>query len=393
MFLRAILAMLFVLTAGALVARSAAVSAFAEEQPELAERFWPDHPDVLRSVAMARVGEAAGAGKLPPFEAMRGLEQLARNEPLSVQPFLVRAAIAQQSGDLAEAQRLLVHARDRAPRSAAARFLLADVHFRSGRILPGLVELAVLGRLVPGGPQQVAPALAAFAQRPGAAGQLKQIVRTYPEFEPVLLNQLAADPANASLILEIAGISTSSKPQRWQKTLLSGLVSQGEFEQAHAVWARLAGVPRASNRGLFNADFRPSHAPAPFNWTFESSGEGVAEPANGALRVIYYGRADSRLASQTMLLQPGRYALAMSLAGEVGQDARLAWVISCLPGGVELLRLQLPGGQQNEAVAGQFEVPAEGCRAQELQLMGAGTEFPQPADFQISDLDLRRVGS
>ena len=265
MLLRAIPVTLFVLLAAATVVRTAAVGAFAEADTRKVAAVWPSHPDVLKSVAMRDVGEAAGAGATVPPQALRRLEQLASAEPLAAEPFLVHSAIAQRRGDIQRAERLLVQARELAPRSPAARFLLADLYFRTGRILPGLAEMSVLGRLIPGAMQQVAPSLAAYATSAGAAPHLRRILLVYPELEPPLLSELAEAPRNTELILAIARPATSGEtPPAWQGKLLGKLVEQGEFARAHSVWARLSGVPRDSARGLFNPRFQPSMAPPPF---------------------------------------------------------------------------------------------------------------------------------
>lgn len=391
MLLRAILAALFVLVAGAHVVRTAAVTAYAENEPATAAAFWADHPDSVRSVAMGQVGDAAGRGQTPPAEALEGLRELANAEPLAVEPFLVDSAIAQRTGDFERAERLLVQARKLAPRSAAARFLLADLYFRTGRILPGLAEMSVLGKLVPGAMQQVAPSLAAYATSAGAAPHLRRILIDYPQLEQPLLSRLAEDPGNTDLILSISQPGRSAgQPPAWQEKLLGNLVKEGSYARAHAVWARLAGVPQEGSRGLFDPGFRQSGAPAPFNWKLESSGRGVAEPADGGLSVLYYGRQDAVLARQVMLLPAGRYRLEMALSGQISGESNIGWTVACLPGGRQLLQLPL-GGRAGSRVGGEFSVPGEGCVAQRIELVGAGTEFPEAADFRITDLQLTRV--
>ena len=390
--MRVLLAALFALLMGALVVRSAAVQASADSAvPSAAQWVWPGHPEFLRSAAMAQVGHAAATGGAPSPAAIDRLKRLAGAEPLAPEPYLVQAAVALRTGDVARAERLLVEARDFAPRSAAARFLLADIYFRTGRIVPGLAEMTVLGRLVPGAMQQLAPSIAAYAADASSAPQLRQLVRRYPELEQPLLNQLAEDPANAELILAIArpGAATDEAPQ-WQSKLLRKLVEQGEFARAHAVWAKLSGLAVKQSRGLFNPEFRRNRAPAPFDWSLESSGRGVAEPSNGGLRILYFGRDDVALASQTMLLPPGRYRLQMRVDGQIGADSRIGWTIACLPDKRPLLELPLQGRGPG-LLTGDFTVPGAGCEAQQIALKGTGREFPRSADFRIAGLELTRL--
>jgi tetratricopeptide (TPR) repeat protein len=389
LLLRTILVGLFGLLAAATVVRTAAVAELAERQPATASSFWPSHPEVLRSVAMGQVGEAAGQGREPSQQTLALLQQLAKAEPLAPEPLLIQAAIAQRSGGYRRAERLLVQARDRDPRSAAARFLLADLYLRTGRVLPGLAEMSVLARLIPGSMEQVAPALSAYASSAGAVPHLKRILLVYPELELSLLSRLADDPDNAELILAIARPQESDEPPRWQTKLLGKLVAARDYARAQAIWARLSGMSARESRGLYNPGFDRSSAPPPFNWTLASGADGVAEPNDGGLRVLYFGRDDVVLARQLMLLPAGRYQLQMTLAGDAGGGAEIGWTVTCLPGRRILFELPLGGGKPP---GGQFEVPAAGCSAQQLELKAEAGELPQEADFRISGLKLTRVG-
>lgn len=386
--LRAILVILFVLLAGGHAVRTAAVKALAEEQPAKVAGLWPGHPDMLRSVAMGEVGEAAGRGQAPPPSALQRLEQLALAEPLAPEPFLVQGAIAQRGGDGARAEQLLAAARTRDPRSAAARFLLADLYLRNGRILPGLAEMSVLARLVPGAMQQVAPALAAFATSAGAVPHLKRILLAHPELEPALLSRLAEQPRNAELILAIARPRQGGEePPRWHGILLAKLVEDGDYARAHSVWSRLTAVPPEASRGLVNADFARDGAPPPFGWTLAASSQGVAEPGGGGLRVLYFGRDDAVLASQLMLLPAGRYRIAMRVSGLADDNAGIGWTVTCLPREQRVLELPLGDGP----IAGNFAVPV-GCQAQRLELQGTAKEFSRSTDFRIAGVRLVRIG-
>lgn len=376
------------------VVRTALVGAYAEEQPATAAMLWPNHPEVLRSVAMAGVGSAAGRSQPPSGETLRQIERLAKAAPLAPEPLLVHGAIAQSAGSYRRAEELLLEARQRDPRSAAARFLLADLYRRTGRTLAGLGELPVLGRLLPGGIRQLAPSFAAFATTPGAVPELQRIVGLYPEVREALLKELSADPQNAELVLAIAGpAAQADEGARWQQGLVEGLVKQQEYERAHSVWARLSGVAGDQGRGLFDPTFGQSKAPPPFNWALASSAGGVAEPAGGGLRILYFGRQDMVLASQLLLLPSGRHRLQMQVAGGSGEGSQIAWTVKCLPSGSDLLRLPVSPQGAAAPISGEFQVPPQNCSAQRLELRAVGSEFPQTADFRISGLDLKRGGS
>lgn len=362
----------------------------AETRPELAETLAPRLPDALVSAAMAEVGQAAAQGQTPPQSAMQRLRQLARVEPLRADPFLVQAAIAQRSGNTARAEQLLLEARRRDPRSAAARYLLAEAWLREGRIADGLGELAMLAHLLPGSSIELVPALAQYAQSPGAREQLARILSSNPQLKQPLLNALAADPANLELILHLDGSvasPTGTRSPLWQARLINALIGQGAYERAYALWQRLAGH-RGARPLLFNGDFRRVSAPPPFNWNFASGRAGFAEPANGRMRVLFYGRENAALASQLLLLPAGTYRFSVSLSGSASPGA-LAWVVSCAPSRKSLMQLGLGSATSAQA---SFDVPAGNCPAQSLELRGRAQDMPRESDLLVGTVAIERVG-
>lgn len=107
------------------LARTAAVD-LGETAGSVGEVLWPGNPAVLSAHIMAGVGQAAARGEAPDETTLAQLEQLAAKEPLTAQPFLVHGAIAARNGDFDRAGKLFGIARQRAPRSAAARYLMGS---------------------------------------------------------------------------------------------------------------------------------------------------------------------------------------------------------------------------------------------------------------------------
>lgn len=373
------------------VARLTAAQGLVDSRPELAARLAPNAPAVLDATAMAGVGAAAAAGRLPDERTMAHLNELARVAPLDSRPLLVEAAIAQKEGDLRRAEQLLIEARRRDPRSTAARYLLSDVWLRQGRIADGLSELAVLSRLFRGSAMQLVPALSSYAKTPGAARELRQVLSSNPQLKVPLLNALAADPANARLIQELnegTARKPSEPPPAWQGVLLEGMIRNGEYGQAQAYWRQLSGVAESHKPLLFNGEFRKLAAPPPFNWRFTSTGAGFAEPGDGSMRVLHYGREAVSLASQLLLLRPGNYRFSVAVQGDAAPGA-LAWTISCVPSRKSLLQMVVgrSGGQ-----TASFAVPAD-CPAQRLELLGRASEMPEESDVRLGPASIERIGA
>ena len=374
----------------ALALANAIVRSEADARPELSVKIWPAHPLALRSAAMEEVGLAAARGASPQARTMERLRRLSARAPLEPEPFLVEAALALKGGDAPRARRLLIEAQ-RDPRSPAARYLLADFLIRNGDIAGGLREFIVLSRIAPGATGQLLPVLAAYARTPGAIPELRQLVGKSPHLRAPLLNMLAADPANADLVLALATPVQANDQGRWKARLLKGLVDAGMYSKAFQLWGQLSGVPGPWS-GLFRPDFANTAEPPPFNWAFAKGEGGIAEPAaGGALRVLHYGRTETRLATQLLLLPAGHYALAFAVSGDAGVDGQLRWRIACLPSGPRVLDLPLRRGGA-AGPAGRFQVPASGCQAQWIELVGTPLDSARSSDATISQLSLSRVG-
>ena len=339
---------------------------------------------------MTMLGGGALNGQAGSPATRAAFDRLARLDPLNPQPFLFAGAVALSHGDQARAARMFAAAERSDPRSPAARYFMAMSMLDAGRIDRALDELATLQRLVPG----IGDYDAAFARYARESGNLPAIA-TFLERNPAhrapMLLALSADPANAALVLRLAGPVPDAAPPSpdWRPVLLDGLIGQGRLAAARDAWQHMVGRPTGD--GLFNPGFLPSTAPAPFNWTFRSDESGLIEP-NGAgqLNIVYYGRRDVRLAEQTVLLPPGRYRLAMSVAATSAHTA-LQWAVTCRPGDrlIALLSLDRAGAG---IVAGQFDVPAD-CRAQRIALRGSAGLIDQPSEVTLSNLSLARVTS
>lgn len=386
---------LIVIALSALLALQAVrVAAVRADPPGWGARLWASHPQVALHALMSEIGRRAARGEGLTPEMLAQVDAVAARAPLAPEPFLIKAAVAQRDGREEQAERLFVEARKRDPRSEAARYFLADRYLRSGRTGDALSEILVLARLIPGASTQFAPALASFAQTPGAVPELRRFFRASPDFEPLVLDQLAANPSNARLALALwSGGRARPGPgvPDWKARLVTGLVEQRRFAEARSVWSKLSGMSVPPDE-IFNPQFAKVAAPAPFNWSFPTLG-GVAEPASGGrLSVIYFGRQDAILADQLLSLPAGRYRLAMTVSGGTSEQSVVSWTLNCVGNGPTLVDLPLGRESARRRIGAQFAVPA-GCPAQRLQLKGSAGEFSRSAEFTIEALQLQRAGS
>jgi hypothetical protein len=373
-----------VLVLGATVVRNAIVANDAETNPQLASKAWPSHPSSQLWAGLTQIGAAARERKPAPESALALIRRAAVADPLAAEPFAVRGVQAQVSGDRQLAVEAFQAAALRDGRSLPARYFLAEQYLRAGDAARGLKEIAVLARMVPNGVDSLGPYVAAYAKDPTARPQMLSLFRSDPRIELSTLTALSADAENADLIMALA--TPAAKAPQWAPRLLESLVEAGEFGKARTIWASLSHLGEKDVGPIFDPRFQDPIPPAPFNWSLTSSSVGLAErQPGGRLHVLYYGQDDGTLASQTLVLKPGRYRLTMHVSGDLSRGRALSWMLICGGSPAPLLSLPLASA----SLSASFDVPAN-CAGQTLALTGRALDLPQQADVTISELSLDR---
>lgn len=382
---------------GWLAVKAAAVDALVRRNPLAAAQFAPDDPRIPLRLAMIEFQQKSG--KISPDIARAAIQSL-QHAPLVEEPFLIAALSSLVAGDETKAEALLREARRRNPREQVTRILLLDRHLRTGRVQEAVLEIAAISRLVPGTSDVLTSQLTKFAVEPKTRRSLATVLRSNLGMRDALLQHLAGASADPEVVLELAGPLPSAPPQKppyWQALLLQSLVDKGEVERAHSLWRRFAGIqgPEAA-RPVYDEAFRGLPGPRPFNWQFVSNAAGVAEPgASSGMQVDYYGRVDTELASQLLVLKPGRYRVAFRAAGDVPErGSSLAWRIVCHPGSAAIATIPISNiSYAAKQIRGEFVVPPSGCPAQWLRLIGTAAEFPTALNATISDLQVQPAGA
>ena len=379
-----------------LVVRTSAVDALIRRNPMAAAIVAPDNSRVKIALAMVEFrlngGRVTEAGREGAFSA------LARS-PLAEDPFMLAGIDALARGDEEKGEALLAETRRRDPRSRTARLILLDRYLRTSRTSEAGVEIAVLNRLIAQAAEVLVPELARMISDPRTGGALIGLLRDDPDMRDAVLGKLASGGADPDLILRVArstGAGGRSGPApAWQPAMLSKMVEKGDVERAHLLWRGFSGANEADPATPYDGNFRGLPGPAPFNWQLLSSPAGVAERTQAqSLDVEYYGRERAALASQLLMLKPGRYRLSFRAEGDAtGEGSRLAWLVSCAGGaGAQLLEAPLQRvGSTPKVIAAAFTVPA-GCPAQWLRLTGIPDEFPTGQSATIADLRIKPEG-
>lgn len=266
MIWRGAAAVVVALLIAVLAVRNAAVQAWAQVDPQRAVAVWSGHPDAEMSLAMIQIAQAMRDRKSVPPGVFQRIDRAALRSPLAPEPFLVHGVAAGLAGNGAAAERDFIAAQHRDPRSLAAAYFLADRYVRSGDVERGLKQIAVLSRLAPGGPANVAPYLATFAANRSNWPPLRALFRDEPALGDAALQALAIGQANAPAILALANSRQRSPSASWVPILLGRMVAAGQFTQARAVWAWVSKIEVGPGTLLFDGGFSNAAPPPPFNW-------------------------------------------------------------------------------------------------------------------------------
>lgn len=370
------------------VVRNAAVARFAPFQPAAAARLWAGHPQVEISLGMTEIAQSVRQGRDVQPATFAMIDSAAVKSPLSPEPFLVHGVQAQMAGDAQGARLAFLAAQRRDPRSVPAAYFLAEHYLRSGQLFDGLKQTALLARLLPQTTATLSPFLAAYARDRSAWPQIRALFRAENGLQDGVLMALAQDGRNADAILALADPDHRRPDSPWLPVLLRSMVAQGDYARARAVWAAV-GRARASAGLLYDADFSAPGAPPPFNWSLVSSTAGLAERQPGKrLHVLFYGNQDGPLASELVLLAPGKYRLQMQLTGGLAQPEQLSWDVRCDKSSEPVASI---GITEAAARGWTFQVP-ENCPAQWIELTGRTGDIAQQSEATIGGLSLRREG-
>jgi hypothetical protein len=370
------------------VVKTGVVNAEADDNPFVAATVAPNHPRVRLNLAM--VYFLLQGGRVPDDRRREALDAL-KQAPLADEPFLLAGVDALAHGDTKRGDRLLEEARRRDPRLRMARLLLLDRYLREHKIQAAVLEMKALDNLVVGVSGVLTPALARMTQDPETAPEMVPLLRSQPALQEAVLESLATSGASEAALLNVAGPAAhTGRSEPWKGIALSQLVAQNEFDKAWSLWKTFTGF-RGDTKGIYDAGFAGLPGPPPFNWDLTTRGPGAAGLGrNHRLQVDYYGRDNGDLASQLLILRPGRYRFSFRASGDAsGEGSRIVWTMTCNPGNSQVLQLPITGVMSvPKRFTAILDVPASGCATQWLKLAGVSGDVEAAQNANISDLSL-----
>jgi cytochrome c-type biogenesis protein CcmH/NrfG len=354
-------------------------------------RLAPHDPDVVlgrATAVLARPRSRLDAGTLA------AVGRAAAVAPLDARPFLLIGRQQLLEGKSDRAVKSLEAGQRLNPRNRFIHLLLVEHYLLANRYGDAAAQLSVLARLINAAQPVIATAMARMLVEPDMQDAVRRALKTDPRLERAVLVALAKNNSEPDTIFALASptaLADAGAPESWGPVLVSRLVTAGRFQAARAVWQKVYKLPQeAVARPVFNPTFRRVAASPPFDWTLTAGSLGAADPRRGTLAVDYYGRESGDLASQLLVLAPGRYQLAFTAEGGKPDGAsRLFWTIACAGDGKPVLtNVAVPASPRIQRAASAFTVPA-GCPAQTLTLRGEAAEFPSSLNLTIGGVAIR----
>ncbi len=346
---------------------------------EAAIRIAPGSPQVLRRAAEAELAASRNTNA-----ASLGRDALARS-PFDVRALRVVGLTEARAGRLDAADQILTLAGNWSLRDDPAHAWLVEQRLRRGDYVSAFAHADTLVRRREDIQPQIfnlfSTAAAADPQR--VLPVLTGLLAANPPWRVAYLNSLPAaegglqTAANLAITLQ-AGTAPLTNAELQEFYIQA--MAKGQVGVVTAVRARLNRP--AAGAAVTNGGFDDPTAPVPFQWTLVQKAGASAEvtnddtdPSNPALRVEYDGYSAASIAAQRVFLPPGRHRITFRSRTESGDPAdRMAWALTCHPGGQALLsasgvtgtRLGAQGWSDSSEA---FSVPA-GCVSQWLELRG-----------------------
>lgn len=374
---------------GWLAFRAAVVRALPAQAPLVARVAPGDAATNLDRLVVDTIG---GNGRSTAAARAR-VRAMAQRLPLDERPFFLTAVERLNAGREAEGIRLLEETRRRNPRMRLARLALLDRYLRAGRLADATTEMTVLARLLPSAGGVLATEFARLAGDPRSSARARQALGSDPPLLGQVLKTMARAGVDPVAVVRFAGAGAPAglESDGWMRALIDARIARGDYARAYALWSRayrVAGGP-GGRMAIYDGGFRKLPGGPPFGWSVHPDETGSADIGGGIMTVEYYARRSGELASQLLLLPPGDYRLSYAIEGSGGgDDSGLSWTLACAADETKpfVTTIPPPLAPTRKVHAADFTVPATGCGAQRLKLVGFAPEFAAPASARISRL-------
>ncbi|ATQ41129.1 tetratricopeptide repeat protein [Caulobacter mirabilis] len=336
-------------------------------------------------------GDVEGARSLA-LQALRG-------EPANVEALRTLGLAAAQAGD-PKAERLVSLAAERGFRDGPSHLWMFENRVRARDYPAAFLHADALLRRRLDVRASMFRTVAELARNdPAAKTALIERLETEPSWRSEFFYYLANDGLYAGLADDLAlGLNAAGhglSPDE-QTIIYMGLVSQRRLAEVSRLRRGLGGQ---ANSLVVDSAFDGVSEPLPFRWNlFGGVGSAVdltedgLRGGNRALRIEYDGYSAPGMVNQLLLLEPGRYELVGQRRSEDDQPIRTGWSIICADDGRMIASESVAPPQHHWArFRLAFEVPAQGCVGQWLQLQAHPLDRRQTIVVWYDDLNVQRA--
>lgn len=332
----------------------------------------------MRDNVASATGRSTDAAATSP--GMRPLAaRLLATDPLSVDALTLAAADLSSAARRASERPLIAEAHRRNPRDRGpiAWSIIDNVlERRFSDAAHGFERMVVVS---PNDAESIVPLMTLIANDPAARSILLQTLAKPQSWHARLAGQLEQSQLPLPILRQFAAAMIGNPDPPVRQSILSMLISRNDFAEAHRLWAS---QQRGGNPNVLVNDPRFAGSPDgafPFGWTYSDNvTDRAVQLDGGGLEVHFSGQASVTFVSQMLVLRPGSYRLRLAGDGSLRAEA-LQWRLTCRAGGAaSLASLDLGTVAQGASAAEiAFSVPASGCGAQNMALVGAPLTFPE----------------
>ncbi len=353
------------------------LSSLARSNPDLALKLSSDQIRALDAIAARELANPDGSPDIAKDLAQRAL----RLSPFDQRPYFVLLEIAEKQKDVAVARGLMQFAGDKMWRNVPLQLTLLDRRLSEQHFDQALLHADAVLRVQPDYKDKLLPVLSAFLLNPQASASLQHFLGTAPPWREWFMQQLSQRLVKRSLLdpLYASLIKSPNPPKREeQHAYLERLIRDRQYSEASQEWLRtIAPDERPDGKFPYNRAFLFPLDGSPFNWrVIARNGAAIRiVPVDGGkkreLRAEFSGARVQPRVQQLMLLPPGKFIFKGEVEAEGLRAARgLWWRIYCADRPDDnLTHTDLVSSDRPwQPFADEFEVPANGCQAQWLQL-------------------------
>lgn len=374
---------------------------FARRAPALALAWNSQSADANAYLADQMLQASPGAvdGRIA-FHAARSLAR----QPVNPVAARLLAIVASQQRRERRAKHLLSYAEAMSRRDLSTQLLLIESSVARNDIAAALLHYNRALKSNNNARPLLFPILSSAAADPAVWQPLLRILDTRPQWGRPFLQQYVPSSTSPDALYAIARTLGMDRVPSSDPWLLQGvekrLVDLKSYARAAALYNRAHGRSASDRTPLRNGGFEKPGSWDPFDWNLmdEQDLAALRQPspaaADGlALFPIATNGRQGEVASQLMLLPPGRYTIDAKVGGVQGDPLAFPQLaVICAADGRMFVQAAFPSSPEKGRLWRQgMTIPAD-CPAERIVVRATSTLDGQPASPWIDSIVIRRQG-